>query len=140
MLGNGTATANGQPNRALQGASEADFMRCLKKELEKNVSHQVKLIDAARFQDALFPWFEPTHAPSSVKELEALQSGGVQRLYTGNVRAGEHTLDISLFAKSGNKDDLQSASYKFNKSVEPKLIEVMLAGPGSSSQRIGFKD
>lgn len=80
------------------------------------------------------------HHIYTFKELEALQSGGVQRLYTGNVRAGEHTLDISLFAKSGNKDDLQSASYKFNKSVEPKLIEVMLAGPGSSSQRIGFKD
>lgn len=70
--GNGTATANGQPNPAQQGAGEADFMRCLKKELEKKVSHQVKLIDAARFQDALFPWFEPKHAPSNVKELEAL--------------------------------------------------------------------
>jgi hypothetical protein len=75
------------------------------------------------------------------KELEALQSGGVQRLYTGNVRAGEHTLDVSLIAKtSGSSDDLQSASYKFTKSVEPKLIEIALSGPGSSSQRIVFKN
>lgn len=75
------------------------------------------------------------------KELEALQSGGVQRLYTGNIRAGEHTLDVSLIGKtSGNSDYLQSASYKFTKSVEPKLIEVTLAGPGLSNQRIGFKD
>jgi len=73
------------------------------------------------------------------KELEALQSGGVQRLYTGNIRAGEHTLDVTLIAKlSGNNDDKQSASYKFTKSVEPKLVEISLAGSGS--QRIGFKD
>ena len=68
----GSTTANSQPNHAQQGAGEANFMHCLKNELEKNVSHQVKLIDAARFQDALFPWFEPTHAPSNVRELEAL--------------------------------------------------------------------
>lgn len=75
------------------------------------------------------------------KELEALQSGGVQRLYTGNIRAGEHTLDVSLIAKSsGNKDDLQIASHKFTKSVEPKLVEIALTGSGSSIQHIGFKD
>ncbi len=75
------------------------------------------------------------------KELEALQGGGVQRLYTGNIRAGEHTLDVSTIAKSsGNAADLQSASYKFTKSVEPKLIEIRLAGSGSGSQRIEFKD
>lgn len=77
--GNGATTSDGQSNRAPQGAGEADFMRCLKKELEKNVSHRVKLIDAARFQDALFPWFEPMHAPSSVKELEALLARPVVR-------------------------------------------------------------
>lgn len=77
--GNGATTVNGQSNSTQQGAGEADFMRCLKKELEKNVSHRVKLIDAARFQDALFPWFEQTHAPSNVKELEALLARPVVR-------------------------------------------------------------
>lgn len=72
------------------------------------------------------------------KELEALQSGGVQRLYTGNVRSGEHTLNVSLIVKTGSSDDQQAASYKFTKSVEPKLIEVALAGSGS--QRIVFKN
>lgn len=71
------------------------------------------------------------------KELEALQSGGVQRLYTGNIRAGEHTLDVSIISKSsGSGANSQAASHKFTKSVEPKLIEVHLAGPGS----VGFKD
>lgn len=81
-----------------------------------------------------------THHIYTFKELEALQSGGVQRLYTGNVRTGEHTLDVSLIAKSGNNNDTQNASYKFTKSVEPKLIELNLAGSGSSAQRIGFKE
>ena len=75
------------------------------------------------------------------KELEALQNGGVQRLYTGNIRAGEHTLEISTIAKSsGNAADNQGASHKFSKSVEPKLIEISLAGAGSGNQRIEFKD
>ena len=70
--GNGATTANGQSDPERQGAVAADFMRCLKRELEKKVSHQVKLMDAEAFQDALVPWFEPKHAPSNVKELEAL--------------------------------------------------------------------
>lgn len=70
--GYGAATSNSQPTPEQHNAGEADFMRCLKNELEKKVSHRVKLMDAATFQDALFPWFDPTHAPSNVRELEAL--------------------------------------------------------------------
>ena len=74
------------------------------------------------------------------KELEALQSGGVQRLYTGNVRTGEHTLEVSISSKSsGQGVEVQSSSHKFTKSVEPKLIEIVL-GSGLGGQRIGFKD
>jgi len=84
---------------------------------------------------------DTTHHIYTFKELEALQSGGVQRIYTGNIRSGEHTIDVSLIGKSsGNSDYLRSASSKFTKTVEPKLIEVTLAGPGSSNQSIGFKD
>ena len=82
-----------------------------------------------------------SHHIYTFKELEALQNGGVQRLYTGNIRTGEHTLDVSINAKSsGGSVDLQTSSHKFTKSVEPKLIEVILAGSGTSSQRIGFRD
>lgn len=82
-----------------------------------------------------------THHIYTFKELEALQSGGVQRLYTGNVRAGEHTLDVALIGKGGgNSDYRQNASYKFTKSVEPKLIEITLAGPASGSKGVAFKD
>src|SRR6266498_703750 len=34
------------------------------------------------------------HHLYSFKELEALQKGGVQRIYTGNVRSGEHDLQV----------------------------------------------
>ena len=74
------------------------------------------------------------------KELEALQSGGVQRIYTGNVRSGDHVLEVSLIGKSGSSDYRQTASHSFTKSVEPKLIEIVLGGPGSGNQAIGFKD
>ncbi len=71
------------------------------------------------------------------KELEALQSGGVQRLYTGNVRAGEHTLDVSMVSKaSGSGATAQVASHKFTKSVKPELIEMHLGGPNT----VGFRD
>jgi hypothetical protein len=69
--GYGATTPSGQPTSG-HNAGEANFMRCLKNELEKNVSHQVRIVDTAAFQDALFPWFEPQHAPSNVNELEAL--------------------------------------------------------------------
>lgn len=82
-----------------------------------------------------------THHIYTFKELEALQSGGVQRIYTGNVRTGEHILDVTLIGKGkGSSEYKQSASHKFVKSVEPKLIEVLLAGPSSSTKRIEFRD
>jgi len=84
---------------------------------------------------------DASHHIYTFKELEALQSGGVQRLYTGNIRAGEHTLDVSINSKSsGEAVNLQSASHKFTKSVEPKLIEIILGGSGTGSQQIGFRD
>ncbi len=75
------------------------------------------------------------------KELEALQSGGVQRLYTGNIRSGDHTLDVIAMTKpTSDSANTQNASLKFSKSVEPKLIEIKLSGSGSGNQHIGFKD
>jgi hypothetical protein len=83
---------------------------------------------------------ETTHYLYTFKELEALQKGGVQRIYTGNVRSGEHTLDVTLIGKTaGNSEYRQSASYKFTKDVGPRLVEIRLAGPGAS-KHIEFND
>ncbi len=39
------------------------------------------------------------HHLYTFKELEALQKGGVQRIYTGNVRSGEHDLEVFVIGK-----------------------------------------
>ncbi|MDT3706713.1 MAG: hypothetical protein ROZ09_07770 [Thiobacillus sp.] len=84
---------------------------------------------------------DAAHHLYTFKELEALQKGGVQRIYTGNIRSGEHTLDVTLIGKTaGNSDFRHSAHYTFTKDVGPRLVEIKLAGPGASSKDIEFKD
>ena len=39
------------------------------------------------------------HHLYTFKELEALQKGGVQRIYVGNVRTGEHALQVTVIGK-----------------------------------------
>jgi len=65
------------------------------------------------------------------KELEALQKGGVQRIYTGNVRSGEHALQVSVTGKTeGGADFQKSERFKVNKDVGPKIVEISLASQG----------
>lgn len=68
----------------------------------------------------------------SYKELEALQKGGVQRIYTGNIATGQHQIEISMSGKlASGKDYSRTDSFAFTKAVRPKLIGVTLAGPGA---------
>jgi hypothetical protein len=105
------------------------------------VSVFVSLAEGAKFRlDAVKIKIDGKDVSSHIytfKELEALQKGGVQRLYTGNIRTGDHTLDVSINSKNA---DVQTVSHKFTKSVEPRLIEVILGGPGAGSQPIEFRD
>ena len=79
------------------------------------------------------------HHIYSFKELEALQKGGVQRIYTGNIRTGEHRIDVSVAGKQpGGADFSGSESFSFSKEVEPKLVGITLAGDGSSIQLGGW--
>ena len=81
------------------------------------------------------------HYLYSLKELEALQRGGVQRVYTGNIRSGEHDLQVHVIGKSASGADFRnSASYKVAKDVAPKLVGVTLAAPDSPNHGISFKD
>ncbi len=62
------------------------------------------------------------------KELEALQKGGVQHIYTGNLRSGEHDLQVSFTGKTpGGSDFQKSAHFKVNKDAGPKIAEISLA-------------
>jgi hypothetical protein len=68
------------------------------------------------------------HHLYSFKELEALQKGGVQRIYTGNVRSGEHDLQVVVAGKTeGGADFEKSERFKVNKDVGPKIVEISLA-------------
>ncbi len=80
------------------------------------------------------------HHIYSFKELEALQKGGVQRIYTGNVTTGEHELSVSVIGKLKNgKDFTESDSFMFAKGVEPKILGITLTGPefGKSGIQLG---
>jgi hypothetical protein len=75
------------------------------------------------------------HSIYSFKELEALQKGGVQRIYTGNVTTGEHQMEVTIVGKlDTGKDYNRTERFAFSKGVEPKLLGVTL---GSSQLQLG---
>ena len=72
------------------------------------------------------------HYIYSFKELEALQKGGVQRIYTGNIPTGSHQLEVSVLGKlAGGKDYAQTEKFTIDKGIEPKLVGITVASPES---------
>jgi len=68
----------------------------------------------------------------SFKELEALKKGGVQRIYTGNVAAGAHRIEVSVAGISASGSDFAaSQSFDFDKGAPPELLEITLASGGA---------
>ena len=77
------------------------------------------------------------HHIYSFKELEALQKGGVQRIFTGNVPTGDHQLEVSIAGKHSNGKDFSAAdSFVVSKHVEPKLVGIVLTEPGLTGSGI----
>jgi hypothetical protein len=66
------------------------------------------------------------HHIYSFKEVDALRRGGVQRIYTGNIRGGEHRLDISVIANKNGSKTTQKTTYTLKKGIGPKLVEIRL--------------
>ncbi len=60
-------------------------------------------------------------------EVQALHRGGVQRLYLGNLKTGEHEL-VAYFTGKGphDRDYKRGATVKFEKGTEPKYIELRI--------------
>ena len=76
------------------------------------------------------------HHLYTFKELEALQKGGVQNIFTGNVRSGEHDLHVFVIGKTFDGTDFKKRGhFKVNKEVGPKIVEISL-----SARTIAFKD
>jgi hypothetical protein len=75
------------------------------------------------------------HSIYSFKELEALQKGGVQRIYTGNVPSGEHQIEVSIAGKlDSGKEYSRTERFSFAKGIEPKLLGLTV---GSSELELG---
>jgi len=81
------------------------------------------------------------HHIYSFKELEALAAGGVQRIYTGNVPTGEHSIAVSMAGKLKSGSDFSvSETFSIEKGVEPKLVGIRLSGPGAGGTAISVGD
>ena len=71
-----------------------------------------------------------THYIYGFKELDALQNGGTQRIYTGNLPTGAHEIEISISGTTeGGSDFAKTQTFAFSKDVEPKLLGIALGGP-----------
>jgi hypothetical protein len=69
------------------------------------------------------------------REIEALHRGGVQRLYMGNLKAGEHELVAIYTGKGPNgRDYRRGATHVMTKSLGPKFIELKIVDNKSTEQ------
>ncbi len=69
------------------------------------------------------------------REVEALHQGGVQRLYTGNLKTGEHEL-IAIFTGMGpnGREYRRGANHTLTKSLGTRFIELKIVDNDSSEQ------
>ncbi len=69
------------------------------------------------------------------REVQALIKGGVQRLYLGNLRAGEHEL-IAVFTGLGPRDReyRRAATLRFEKGLDAKFVELSISDRASRLQ------
>ena len=60
-------------------------------------------------------------------EVQALHRGGVQRVYLGNLRTGEHEL-VAFFTGKGphDRDYKRGTTLEFDKGTEPRYIELRI--------------
>ncbi|HEX4869990.1 MAG TPA: hypothetical protein VFV15_04605 [Moraxellaceae bacterium] len=68
-------------------------------------------------------------------EIGALTKGGMQRIYTGNITSGQHTLKAVINLKGPKGEEQQRvATYTFSKGAQRKVIELKPVMQGSTSQ------
>lgn len=99
-----------------------------------HVAFFVSLAEDASFQpDAIkinLDNKDVAHYIYSFKELEALQKGGVQRVFTGNIRTGDHKLQVSVIGKHDGNKKTDTASHTVSKGIGPQFVEIRLSGSG----------
>ncbi len=68
------------------------------------------------------------HHIYSFNEVNALLDGGVQRIYTGNVRTGDHNIQVSVAGKSAGSKKTQTITHTVTKGIKPQFVEIHLSG------------
>ena len=82
-----------------------------------------------------------THHLYSFKELGALERGGVQRLYTGNLATGEHVLEVLIAGHREGGDAFElSERHVFTKQTGPGLLGITLKGEAIGSASIDVEE
>ena len=69
------------------------------------------------------------------RELAALGRGGVQRIYTGNLRVGKHEL-VAFFVGKGphDRDYRRGTTVTFDKDTGPKFVELKITDVAQQQQ------
>jgi hypothetical protein len=69
------------------------------------------------------------------REVQALHRGGVQRLYMGNIKSGEHEL-VAIFTGKGpnGRDYRRGATHVVTKSLGPSFVELKIVDLESKEQ------
>ena len=69
------------------------------------------------------------------REVEALHRGGVQKLYLGNLKAGEHEL-VAVFTGKGphERDYRRGTTLQFEKSVGARYVELRITDRAAALQ------
>jgi hypothetical protein len=75
------------------------------------------------------------HYIYSFKELEALENGGVQRVYTGNVMTGAHDLTVAVNGMLRNGREFTSTeTFSFDKGIDPELLGLTLSARAGTAE------
>lgn len=71
----------------------------------------------------------------TAREVDALIRGGVQRVFVGNLKAGEHEL-VAVFTGKGphDRDYRRATALTFDKGIGPKYIELTISDRESKLQ------
>ncbi len=65
----------------------------------------------------------------------------MQRIYTGNIKTGDHNLVASFIGRANSGNEYQrSENYTVTKAVGPKFVEIQITGSSASDQTVSFKD
>jgi hypothetical protein len=78
---------------------------------------------------------EVTHHLYTERQVDALLRGGVQKLYLGNVKQGNHELTAFFTGRGPSQRDYRrAATVAFEKSFEPTFIELAIRDSESKYQ------